>query len=239
MRVLRQTPRKHQPWCNGYYRKFIKGYGTIAQPLTDLLKKDSFHWSDKALEVFTRLKEAVTHPPVLALPDFSKPFIIECDASGRGVGAVLMQDQRPIAFHGQALKAKYLHLSTYETELMALVSAVKKWRSFLLGRPFVVKIDHQSLKFLLEQKIATPSQQKWLAKLLGYAFVVEYKRGSDNRVADALSRQFGIDFNLPASSSDCRTSCLMHLTVPDPTWLDVLKDSYSLDASVQQLIAIV
>ena len=140
------------------------------------------------MEAFTRLKEAVTHPPMLALPDFSKPFIIECDASGRGLGVVLMQDQRPIAFHSQALKAKYLHLSTYETELMALASAVKKWRSYLLGRPFMVKTDHQSLKFLLEQRIATPAQQKWLAKLLGYAFVAEYKKGYKNRVADALSR---------------------------------------------------
>ena len=174
----------------GYYRKFIKGYGAIAKPLTDLLKKDSFHWNDKALEAFTKLKEAVTQPPVLALPDFFRSFIIECDASGKGLGAVLMQDQRPIAFHSQALKDKYLHLSTYETELMALASAVKKWRSYLLGRPFVVKTDHQSLKFLLEQRIATPSQQKWLAKLLGYAFVVEYKKGCDNRVADALSRIF-------------------------------------------------
>ena len=134
----------------GYYRKFIKGYGSITQPLTNLLKKDSFLWSDKALEAVTRLKEAVTHPLVLALLDFSKPFIVECDASWRGLGAVLMQDQRPTAFHSQALKAKYLHLSTYETELMALASIVKKWRSYLLGRPFVVKTDHQSLKFLLE-----------------------------------------------------------------------------------------
>ena len=66
----------------GYYWKFIKGYGSITQPLTNLLKKDSFLWSDKALEAFTRLKEAVTHPPVLALLDFSKPFIVECDAQG-------------------------------------------------------------------------------------------------------------------------------------------------------------
>ena len=100
----------------GYYRKFIKGYGSIAQPLTDLLQKEAFQWTDKALEAFLTLKEAVTKPLVLALPDFSEPFFIECDALGGGLGAVLMQDHKPIAFHSQALKGKNLHLSTYETE---------------------------------------------------------------------------------------------------------------------------
>ena len=109
------------------------------------------------MEAFTRLKEAVTQPLVLALLDFSRPFLIECDASGSGLGAVLMQEQRSIAFHNQALKEKYLHLSIYETELLALAFAMKKWRSYLLGRPFMVKTDHQSLKFMLEYRIATPS----------------------------------------------------------------------------------
>ena len=211
--------------------------------MTDLLKKDSFHWNDKALEAFTKLKEVVTRPPMLALPDFSRPFIIECDASGKGLGAVLMQDQRPIAFHSQALKDKYLHLSTYETELLALASVVKKWRSYLLGRPFVVKTGHQSLKFLLEQRIATPSQQKWLAKLLEFAFVVEYKKGCDNRVADALSQTCGptpaLSTPITTSNFDSQASCLMLLTVLDPNWLKVLQDSYALDESVQQLIAAV
>jgi len=93
----------------GYYRKFIKGYNTIAKPLTDLLKKDGFLWSDTALEAFNALKATMIQPPILALPNFSKPFTIECDASGIGLGAVLMQDYRPIAFHNQALKCKYQH----------------------------------------------------------------------------------------------------------------------------------
>jgi len=220
----------------GYYRKFIKGYGTIDQPLTNLLKKDSFQWSDKALVAFNQLKEVVTHPLVLALPDFSKPFTIECDALGCGLGAMLMQGQRPIAFHNQALKGKNLHLSTYETELMALVFAIHKWRSYLLGRPLIVKTDHQSLKFLLKQRIATPAQQKWLAKLMGYAFVVEYKKGSDNKVVDALSRQSEFQSELSQLSGSPKTCCLFLLSVPDPTWLDLLKDSYSQNVSIQQII---
>ena len=118
--------------------------------MTALLKKDSFSWTPAASQAFQLLKDAMSNPPVLASPDFTKPFTVECDASGLGLGAVLMQSQRPIAFHSQALKGKNLALSTYEKELLALVVAVKKWRHYLLGRPFVITTDHQSLKYLLE-----------------------------------------------------------------------------------------
>ena len=112
---------------------------------------------------------------MLALPNFTKPFTVECDASSVGLRAILMQDHRPIAFHSQALKGNKLSLSTYEKELLALVVAVKKWRPYLLGRPFVIKTDNQSLKYLLKQRVGTSAQQRWITKLLGYAFIVEYK----------------------------------------------------------------
>lgn len=99
---------------------------------------------------FHNLKDVVSHPPVLALPNFSQPFLVECDASSYGIGVVLMQANRPIAFHSQALKGKSIHLSTHENELFALATSVKKWRPNLLGKPFVIKIDHQSLKHLLK-----------------------------------------------------------------------------------------
>jgi hypothetical protein len=123
----------------GYYRKFIRGYGIIAAPLTALLKKNSFHWTSEATAAFLRLKDAVTSPPILRLPDFSQTFTIECDACATGIGAVLMQEGRPIAFLSQAVKGQALHLSTYEKELFSLVTAVQKWRPYLLGRSFKVK----------------------------------------------------------------------------------------------------
>jgi len=210
----------------GYYRKFVQGYGSIAAPLTQLLKKNSFNWGDEAETAFEALKRAVTNPPVLVLPNFSKPFLIECDASGKGIGAVLMQQQRPIAYFSQALKGRFLLLSTYEKELMALVSAVKKWRPYLLGHPFTIKTDHQSLKFLLEQKIGTPMQQRWVSKLLGYDFLVEYKKGQDNKVADALSRRF----------EDDETVQLSVISYPTLEWLKELKDSYLTDAYMLEIM---
>jgi hypothetical protein len=100
-----------------------------------------------------------------------------------------MQGQRPIAHFSQALHGRNLALSTYEKEMFALVTAVRKWRPYLLGQRFVVQTNHSSLKFLWDQTIATEAQQSWLIKLMGYDFVIEYKKGHDNRAANALSRQ--------------------------------------------------
>ena len=131
----------------GYYRKFIQNYGKIAALLTNMLKKNSFEWSDKAGEAFQLLKMAMTQAPVLSLPDFYKSFIVECDASGSGIGAVLLQD-RPIYFFSHVLSKKHLLMFTYEKEILSLILAVQKWRPYLLGRKFIVCMDHQSLKHL-------------------------------------------------------------------------------------------
>ncbi|XP_017442779.1 uncharacterized protein LOC108347848 [Vigna angularis] len=114
---------------------------------------------------------------------------MECDASRVGVGAVLMQNRKPIAFFGKALSEGSLSKSIYEKEFMALVMAIKHVRPYLLGRRFVVHTDQRSLKYLLEQRITTHSQQNWIAKLMGYDFDIVYKIGSSDKVADALSRK--------------------------------------------------
>ena len=134
----------------GYYRKFIKNYGTIAASLTQLLTKDGFHWSETAKKAFLTLKQAMIQAPVLALPDFAKQFVVESDASGTGLGAVLMQDGRPIAYYSKALSGRALVRSTYEKELMAIVLSIHQWCNYLLGWWFRIRTDHKSLKYLLE-----------------------------------------------------------------------------------------
>ena len=171
-----------------------------------------------AKKAFVALKTAMSTTPVLALPDFTKPFIIETDACNVGIGAVLMQQGRPLAYISKALPPRKMGLSTYEKELLAIVYAVQKWRAYLHGNRFTIKTDHQSLKYFLEQKMTTLFQQKWLSKLLGYDYDISYKKGKDNMVADGLSRAMQeTDDTLSALSSS------------RPAWVQEIEESYYQD----------
>eukprot|EP00253_Pinus_taeda_P031027 PITA_31027 len=182
----------------GYYRKFVRNYGRIAKPLTQLLKKNPFFWNEEAQQAFTALKNAMSSTPVLALPDFTKSFIIECDASGTGIGAVLMQEGRPLAFTSQQISGKNQGQSTYEKEKMAILHA---------------------------KRLSSPQQNKWLAKLLGYDYEIIYKKGKDNRVADALSRQFDEE------------STLLAISLPIPEWIEEARREWFSHPGLSQLIS--
>ena len=123
------------------------------------------------------------------MPDFDKQFMVDCDASGAGFGAVLHQDAGPLAFFSRPFVACHLKLAAYERELIGLVQAVCHWRPYLWGRHFLVRTNHYSLKFLLDQRLSTVPQHQWISKLFGFDFAVEYRPGRLNIVADALSRR--------------------------------------------------
>lgn len=121
------------------------------------------------------MKEAMCQTPVLALPNFDEPFVLETDACQSGIGAVVRQNGRPIVYLSKSLAPKHMGLSTYEKELLAVLSAVKKWHHYLIGRKFVIRSDYQSLKHLKEQRVTTILQQKWLTRMFGYQYEVAYK----------------------------------------------------------------
>ena len=161
---------------------------SLAAPLTDLLCKDAFQWTPKTTITFQSLKQVMMEALVLRLPKFNIKFVIETDASNTGIGAVLMQAGHPIAYYRKKMCPKLSAFSTHIKELYAITQAMQKWCQYLLGKFFIIRIDHKSIKELLQQVTQTPYQQVYIKKLLGYQFRIEYKLGCKNQAVDALSR---------------------------------------------------
>lgn len=190
----------------GYYRKFIPRYGAIAAPLTDLTKSSvKFNWTEQEQTAFELLKVKLTVADVLAHPDPSKQFIITTDASGFAISGVLSQDQpdgtrRPIAYMSKKMNAAERRYATHDKELLAIVRAVEHWRCYLEGNPHPVLLlsDHRSLQHLNRQPHLNDRQARWVEKLSDFEFKIQYLKGSENNVADALSRR--VDYQQEAET---------------------------------------
>ena len=172
-----------------FYRRFIRNFSTIVSPITDCIRKGSFEWTKAADKAFLELKEKMTQAPILRLPDFSKVFEVACDASGVGIGGVLSQENHPVAFFSEKLNEAKIRYSTYDKEFYALVQALKYWRHYLLPHEFVLYSDHEALRYLNSQKKLNPRHAKWVEYIQAYTFVLKHRAGTENKVADALSRR--------------------------------------------------
>ncbi|PKU69720.1 RNA-directed DNA polymerase [Dendrobium catenatum] len=202
-----------------FYRRFIKGFSILAAPLTNCLKSKQFLWTDEQQSSFEAIKSALSTAPVLALPDFEKPFTVETDASATGIGAVLMQQNKPIEFFSEKLCPARQKWSVYEQELYAVIRALKQWEHYLLHQDFVLHSDHKALQFINTQKTLNRMHARWVLFLQRFTFVLKHKSGAENRVADALSRQ----------------SLLLTQLSTEMTGLQCLQDLYATDSDFKQI----
>jgi hypothetical protein len=147
----------------GYYRKFIPNFSKIAKPITELLKKGNMYvWSDACDEAFKNLKKLLTTWLVLAQPDIARPFDVYCDASGNGLGGVLIQEGRVISYALWQLRLHEEHYPTHDLELATVVMALRTWQHYLLGNVVHINMDHKSLKYIFTQPDLNMRQRRWL-----------------------------------------------------------------------------
>ena len=172
-----------------FYRQFIKEFSTITSPITDCIKQREFVWTKAATKAFNEVKQKMTEAPIMRLPDFTKPFEVECDSLGIGIGGVLSQERHPIAYFSEKLndvKQKYF---TYDKEFYAIIRALWHWRHYLLSQKFVIYSDHEALRYLHSQKKLNFRHGSWVEFLQRYYFVVKHRARVKNKAANALSRR--------------------------------------------------
>jgi hypothetical protein len=218
-----------------YCRRFIPDFFRIAKPMTELLKKGvKFDWSLKCEDAFHALRRHLTTAPVLAQPDNTKSFDVDCDASGTGLGCVLMQDNRVIAYASRALRPHEQNYPTHDLELAAVVHALKIWRHYLMGAHCNIFTDHKSLKYIFTQADLNMRQRRWLELIKDYDLEVHYHPGKANVVADALSRKaqcnyLTIDSKVAALCDELRK---LNMEVVSPCTLDYI----SVEPTLQEKI---
>ncbi|GKF08929.1 putative reverse transcriptase domain-containing protein, partial [Tanacetum coccineum] len=173
-----------------YYRRFIANFSKIAKPLTSLTQKNKkYEWGAEQEEAFQTLKDNLCNAPILSLLDGIEDFVVYCDASNQGLGCVLMQRGKVIAYASPQLKIHEKNYTTHDLELGAVVFALKTWRHYLYGTKSVIYTDHKSLQHIFDQKELNIRQRRWIELFSDYECEIRYHPGKANAVADALSRK--------------------------------------------------
>lgn len=238
--------------CN-YFRRFVSNYSRLALPLTRLTREAiPWKWGNEQQEAFKALKQALVSPPVLAMPDFTKPFTVECDASDYALGGILLQNGRPVAYESRTLSPAEQNYTTQDKECLAVVHCYSTWRCYLEGLESTCITDHHPLTFLLDQPKLNRRQARWLEFLASFRPHIVYRPGEKNP-ADPLSRlcagrsqqQPHTQFSRvrggtvrvaracykPASSRGCLVAAGegKHVHVPAPVTREVLIQGYASD----------
>ncbi|KAA3480774.1 DNA/RNA polymerases superfamily protein [Gossypium australe] len=210
----------------GYYRRFVEGFSLIAAPMTKLLRKEvPFVWTEKQQESFDKLKKILTEAPVLIQPEAGKEYTVYCDASHTGLGCVLVQEGKVVAYASRQLRPHEVNYPTHDLELAAVVFALKIWRHYLYGERSIVYTDHKSLKYLLTQKDLNLRQRRWVELLKDYDCSIEYHPGKANVVADALSRKVVSDLRaLFAHLSLYDDGSILAELQVKPTWVKQIRE---------------
>ena len=223
----------------GFYRHFIKMFSHTTAPLSNLQKKDTqFRWTKEHQTAFEIIKQHIAKLPTLILPREDIPFVVHTDASAFAVGASLMQDLgrglQPVAFLSKKLLPAETRYPTHEQELLAIIIALKEWRHYLYGRKFVVHTDHHSLIYFMKQQNMSNRQARWSEFLQDYDFTIEYKPGSTNVVADALSRRPDHQMNKELNTASLNQ--VSTTVINNENILDQIREAYQHDDECKQIL---
>jgi hypothetical protein len=209
----------------GYYRRFVEGFSVLSGPLTALTKKNArYVWSDKCEESFQELKRRLVSAPILTLPSDKEGFIVYSDASLKGLGCVLMQQGKVIAYASRQLKNHERNYPTHDLELAAVVFALKIWRHYLYGSQCDIYTDHKSLKYIFTQKDLNMRQRRWIEQIKDYDCRILYHPGKANVVADALSRKSRSEASnlVPTTDQLAQQFGMIHFgTRPTTRWMSL------------------
>ena len=174
----------------GYYRRFVKGFSMIAAPMTRLLQKNvKFEWGEECQRIFAKLKAFLIEAPVLTQPTCGKEYVIFSDASLNGLGCVLMQEGKVVAYASRQLKPHEKNYPTHDLELAAIVFALKIWRHYLYGEKCFIYTDHKSLKYLPSQRELNLRQRRWMELIKDYDCVIDYHPGAGKHNAQKLQEE--------------------------------------------------
>jgi len=181
-----------------FYLRFIRAFSTIMAPMTEVIKGTSFVPTPKAQSAFEEFKTRLTQAPVFSLLCFSKISEVKCDASGVGVGGILTQEGKPLAFFSKKLYDSRRKYPTYDKEVYAIVKCLEHWTLYLIANEFILHSDHEALKYIYGQHKLNSQNAKWVEFMQSYHFTIKHKTGKLNQGANALSRRYLLLFQLDA-----------------------------------------